>query len=313
MSAPTAAAIQRLDTLPPYRRVGIRLTVGDFHKLMEDGSVPELEPWELLDGQILYKDRSAPGEDPMSVGTLHAVMSAKLSFLNEQLRPLGCHIRIGDPVTLPPYNQPQPDGAIVPGVPDDYIDGHPTVDDILCVIEISHSSLVRDSTTKMRGYAETGVPMYVILDVDARAARVCRDPVPATGEYADVQTPSPPTGVSASRYSESNGHHSRHDWPARGQCCRRRARTRCNGVDVQRLRPLEATRGRSRRMASPLTSHCSVRLWQRSGVRKRVGPVARDQLRCGPASGPGSTLLSRAVVRGRRRPSRWRAVGADER
>ena len=188
MSTPTAAAIQRLDTLPPYRRVGIRLTVDDFHKLIDYGIVPEDEPWELLDGQVVFKDRSAPGEDPMGVGTPHAVMSAKLSFLNERLRPLGCHVRIGDPVTLPPYNEPQPDGAIVRGEPDDYLPAHPTAKDILCVIEISNSSLVRDSTTKMRGYAETGVAMYVILDVDARAARVCRDPVPAAGEYGDVQT-----------------------------------------------------------------------------------------------------------------------------
>ena len=188
MSAPTAAAFQRLDTLPPYRRVGIRLTVADFHKLIEDGIVPGDEPWELLDGQVLYKDRSAPGEDPMSVGTLHAVMSAKLILLSQRLTPHGCHVRIGDPVTLPPYNQPQPDAVVARGVPDDYITAHPAAADILCVIEISHSSLVRDSTTKMRAYAEAGIPLYVILDVDARAARVCRDPLPAKGEYGSDET-----------------------------------------------------------------------------------------------------------------------------
>ena len=188
MSATTAAAIHRLDALPPYPRVGIRLTVDDFHKLIESGSVPEDEPWELLDGQILYKDRSAPGEDPMAVGTIHAVMCAKLGFLNEKLRPVGYHIRIGDPVTLPPYNEPQPDGAIVRGEPDDYLDNHPTAADILCVIEVSHSSLVRDSTTKMRAYAETNVAMYVILNVESRTARVCREPMPAAGEYAKIET-----------------------------------------------------------------------------------------------------------------------------
>ena len=187
MSTSTADFV-RLDTPPDYPRVGIRLTVADFLKLVDDGVVPEEEGWELLDGQIVYKDRSAPGEDPMSVGTRHGYVQSKLVKLDRVLEPLGCHIRIGCAVSLPPYNMPQPDGAIVRGVPEDYLAVHPTAADLLCVIEISHSSLRRDVTTKMRTYAGTGVAMYVILNVAERRAEVYRDPLPAAGRYGRSET-----------------------------------------------------------------------------------------------------------------------------
>ena len=57
-------------------------TVEQYHHLIDIGILPEGEPYELLDGQLVRKDRSATGADPMTVSTEHAWVVRKLTRLN---------------------------------------------------------------------------------------------------------------------------------------------------------------------------------------------------------------------------------------
>jgi hypothetical protein len=50
----------------------MRLTVEQYHQMIDAGILMSGEPYELIDGLIVRKDRSASGEDPMTVGTGHA-------------------------------------------------------------------------------------------------------------------------------------------------------------------------------------------------------------------------------------------------
>jgi Uma2 family endonuclease len=152
------------------------ITVDAYHRMIAEGILPEGEPFELLNGQIIRKDRSAAGEDPMTVGSAHAWVIGTLAELNPKLRRLGCHIRVQLPLTFVPLSEPEPDGAIVLGSKDDYRDHHPAGEDVTCVIELADSSLRRDRSTKLAIYAGAKVPCYIIINLVDRLIEVYTQP-----------------------------------------------------------------------------------------------------------------------------------------
>jgi Uma2 family endonuclease len=166
---------------PPPRIA--RITVDQYHRMIKTGILREGAPIELLDGVLVYKDRSARGKDPATVAPLHSVIVSLLAELNARLEPLGCHMQIQGPISLPPHHEPEPDGAIVKGAPRDYTKRLPGPDDVCCVIEVADSSLAHDRATKLRVYAEAGIPQYVIVNLVDSQIEVYEQPVPAEGRY----------------------------------------------------------------------------------------------------------------------------------
>jgi len=86
---------------------------------------------------------------------------------------VGYVIRPQGPIALDD-SQPEPDVAVVPGSPRDYL-VHPRT--VLLAIEVSDSSLTYDLTTKAELYAATGIPEYWVLDLETQRLLVFRDPV----------------------------------------------------------------------------------------------------------------------------------------
>ncbi|HEY8667944.1 MAG TPA: Uma2 family endonuclease [Tepidisphaeraceae bacterium] len=168
-----------------------RLTVDDYHDMIASGLLREGAPYELLDGQVLLKIRNASEEDPMTVGTHHMTIVMRLADLSPRFQRWGCHIRSQGPVTLPPYDEPEPDAAIVRGSRGDYLERHPTAQDILCGIEVADASLPRDRGYKQQIYANSGIPQYVILNLPDRLAEVYTQPLAGKGRYAQSITLSP--------------------------------------------------------------------------------------------------------------------------
>src|SRR6266566_632437 len=152
------------------------LTVNAYHRMIEEGVLPEGEPFELIEGQILRKERQGQGEDPMTVGHKHAVAVNALSLLNARLSKRGCHMRIQQPITLPPYNEPEPDGALVIGRNEDYADHHPGTKEVLCVIEVAEATLENDRTNKLRVYAGSGIRQYIIINLVERVVEIYTQP-----------------------------------------------------------------------------------------------------------------------------------------
>ena len=167
------------------------LTVQQYHRMIETGILQSGDPYELLDGFVVRKDRSATGADPMSVDPHHAWAVRKLAALAPRLKRFGHFMQTQQPVTLPPHDEPEPDGAIVRGTEDDYRDRHPGSDDVTCVIEVSDSSLRRDRTTKMRIYADAGIPQYVIINLLDAVIEVYSNPQTGKGRYAESTTLQP--------------------------------------------------------------------------------------------------------------------------
>jgi Uma2 family endonuclease len=164
-----------------------QLTVKQYHQMIEQGILPEGEPLELLNGVVVRKDRSASGENRITIGDEHAHVLMKLTQLNPKLERLGCHLRPQLPVLLPPYDEPEPDGAIVRGSVEDYADRKPVRADILCVIEIADSSLWRDRGPKLRIYAKSGIGRYIIVNLQDRVVEVYTKPL-RSGRYGQTVT-----------------------------------------------------------------------------------------------------------------------------
>jgi Uma2 family endonuclease len=91
-------------------------------------------------------------------------------------------------VALPPFDEPEPDAAIVRGAIKDYRDHKPGPGDILCVIEVADASLRRDRATKQRIYADAGIAEYLIVNLPDRVIEVYTEPHKGKGRYGQLAT-----------------------------------------------------------------------------------------------------------------------------
>ena len=161
----------------------VPLSVEQYHQMIRQGILIKGAPIELLDGFLVRKDRSAAGKDPMTVGNEHAWVVGELVRLAAKVERLGARLRIQQPVTLPPDNEPEPDGAIVRG-DKDYRKGHPLPEDVSCLIEVADSSVHIDRATKQRIYADNGIAQYVIINLVDKIIEEYRQPRAGSGRYA---------------------------------------------------------------------------------------------------------------------------------
>lgn len=180
-----------LDQLLDDRAMLWPWTVAQYHRLIESGALTDREPYELLGGQLVRKDRSATGGDPMTIGHDHAWVVGELTDLNAKLRRVGAHIRIQQPITLMPFDEPEPDAAVVFGNNRDYRGRHPGPEEVACVIEVSDASLTRDRNAKLRVYASGGIRHYIIINLPDRVIEVYTDPDTGKGTYRSLVTLTP--------------------------------------------------------------------------------------------------------------------------
>jgi Uma2 family endonuclease len=169
----------------------VPLTVEQYHEMIRRGILVEGAPIELIDGFLVLKDRSKRGEDPRTVGSEHRWAVEALRDLNERVRGWGMHVASQQPVTLPTMHEPEPDASIVRGALDEYRARTPVAGDVLCVCEVSDSSLDYDRTTKQRLYATAGIPQFVIINLVDRVIELYAEPDTPAGRYARRRTVAP--------------------------------------------------------------------------------------------------------------------------
>lgn len=152
-------------------------TVEQYHKAIESGLLSEDASVELVDGFIVLKDRAQAGDDPMRIGDRHRIAVVRLAHTVPLFESCGCFLQTQQPVSLPPASEPEPDGAVVRGRVDDYLDHPPQAGDLLCVIEVADSSLALDLGPKLKAYASAGIPQYIVADLVHDCALVHAEPV----------------------------------------------------------------------------------------------------------------------------------------
>jgi hypothetical protein len=164
-----------------------RLTVAQVHSMLEAGILQEGQPVELIDGMLVYKDRAEHGGGPMTIGKKHNLAVKLLARLDPDLARLGCHMQTQGPLSLPPYDEPEPDGAILRGHPRDYAARLPEGSDTDSVIEVADRSLEYDRTHKLALYARAGLRQYVIVNLRENVVEVYESPVPAEGRFTETR------------------------------------------------------------------------------------------------------------------------------
>ena len=122
---------------------------------------------ELIEGEIV---EMSPKRSPHSTSTTLAGDALRTIFGR------GFTVRMQEPLGLGPASEPEPDVAVVRGMPRDYRDEHPS--SALLIVEVSESSLTYDRTTKASLYAKSGIPEYWIINLSDDQLEVHRDPAP---------------------------------------------------------------------------------------------------------------------------------------
>jgi len=162
----------------------VPLTVAQYHEMIRTGILADGAPIELIDGFLVWKDRSSLGGDPMSHDPRHASAIKRLQRLERRLDPARYHLQLQLPVTLTHADEPEPDVAVVQGPADAFDDRHPGPADLFALVEVADSSLRYDRTTKQRKYARAGIGQYVIVNLPEERLELYTEPLPAEGRYA---------------------------------------------------------------------------------------------------------------------------------
>ena len=170
----------RNGTAPPL----VPITVDQLQQMTDSGIFHDGDPIELIDGLLVWKDRSARGENLMTHDPRHALLIKRLQrLLTQPCDSVGWHVQIQLPVVLNTINSTEPDVAVVRGTEEDYATRHPGPADLPLVIEVAHSSLNIDRTTKQRLYATAGVPQYWLINIPDSQVEVYEQPDAASGKY----------------------------------------------------------------------------------------------------------------------------------
>jgi Uma2 family endonuclease len=123
---------------------------------------------ELIGGQIV---EMSPKKPRHSVGNERAKRALERPFPSDRF-----WIRVQEPLALGPYDEPEPDLAVVPGGPENYAADHPA--GALLVVEVADTTLAYDRGAKADIYAAAGVADYWVINLVDRVIEVNRRPVP---------------------------------------------------------------------------------------------------------------------------------------
>lgn len=155
-------AVNTIEFAPPPANVAAiphdyvaRLSVEQYHEMIEAGILQSGDPIELLEGWLVYK---MPKNPP------HVYVTSTTAEIVQALLPVGWFVRQQDPITFED-SEPEPDVSVVRGHVRLYVARHPIPSEVALVIEVSDSTLERDQHVKQRIYAEGRIPFYWIINL----------------------------------------------------------------------------------------------------------------------------------------------------
>jgi Uma2 family endonuclease len=150
-----------------------RLSVEQYHEMINAGILTEADLVELLEGWLVTKMVKKPQ---------HSLATQLLNDMLTPLLPSGWFVNVQEPITTAD-SEPEPDISIVRGSRRDYTDHHPYPKDVALVVEVSDATLQRDRSIKLRVYANARIPVYWILNLPDQQLEVYTNPT-GDGEAA---------------------------------------------------------------------------------------------------------------------------------
>jgi Uma2 family endonuclease len=159
--------VYQTDILSRYQVPRHRLTVRDYHRLIEAGVLRKNDRVELLEGQLV---------DMASIGPRHALAVDALNELLVMAAAGQALVRVQGPIVLDDTSEPQPDFSLLRRPWQGYPDEHPRPPDIYLLIEVSDSSLNFDLGAKLELYARSGIREFWVVDLTNNRVLVHRGP-----------------------------------------------------------------------------------------------------------------------------------------
>jgi Putative restriction endonuclease len=161
----------------------VRFTIHDALQMVERGILPEDSTVELLDGELVHRDRFDLRGDEIVEGVRHNYVITALGDLQVRVNDSRRHMRTQSTLICTETHAPIPDAVVLRGTLADYRDRLPAAADAWCVVEVADSSYERDTGEKLAGYARAGVTQYVVVNLRNRTAEVYTNPDTAAGTY----------------------------------------------------------------------------------------------------------------------------------
>lgn len=151
-----------------------RLSVRQYHEMIEAGILTEDDPVELLEGWLVLKMPKKPA---------HTLATQLARTALQAMLPAGWYVETQEPLTTAD-SEPEPDVMVVRGSPRDYRNRHPGGQDVALVVEVADASLERDRGAKSALYAAAGVPEYWIINLPETELEVHARPEATSGVTA---------------------------------------------------------------------------------------------------------------------------------
>ena len=161
--------------VPTLFDVRRRVTVEEFHRMIDAGVFGDEPRLELIEGVIVEKMGKKPPH-------IHA--TDLIQYLLIRSVPAGFFFSMSNPLTIEEHqSEPEPDAMVIRGLLKDFADRSRTPRDAALVVEVSDTSYAFDRKRKLAVYADAGVPVYWVLDLNGRRLEVFNDPI---GEGAEA-------------------------------------------------------------------------------------------------------------------------------
>lgn len=167
---------RRLATLVA-REPARRISVDEYHRMIDAGILDEDENVELLEGVIV---RVSPQKRP------HAHVIQRLTRLLIEQTSVEYAVLPELPLTLGDFSEPEPDLAVVRAEDARSNEEHPHT--ALLVVEVAESILSKDRNLKAALYARFGIAEYWIVNLKDACVEVYRDPDTRAGRYRTAST-----------------------------------------------------------------------------------------------------------------------------
>jgi Uma2 family endonuclease len=152
-----------------------RFTRAEYYRMAEVGILGEDDRVELIKGEIV--EMSPIGRRHRAfVGNLNQLLVVRLAGR--------AVVWTQNPIVLSENTESQPDLAVLRRRRVPYKEREAWAEDAFLLIEVADSSLAYDRTTKLRLYAEAGIPEYWVVDCISEAVEVHR--TPSAEGYRDV-------------------------------------------------------------------------------------------------------------------------------
>ena len=152
-------------------------TADEFQRMGEAGIFRQDARLELIEGEII---------EMSPIGSPHAACVKLLSGLLHRFFGDTLIVGVQDPIRLNDFSEPQPDLSLLRRRVDYYRERHPTPADVLLLIEVADTTVVKDRTIKIPLYARAGIAEAWLVNIPDERVEVYSNPAGGAYQRAEV-------------------------------------------------------------------------------------------------------------------------------